>query len=182
MELAGEEKQIRALFSELRFADELATPSFTAVWYRAQSRALRPQRAFNLSFVAATALLVCALVGLGLWSRYLSQTRQPNIAVSSPPLTPTITPTPVVPKSTPHELSVTLHPNAKRSIKLAARRDAEQNALASAEINNAKAISSWQSPTDSLMRSPGEQVLTTLPQLNDAATQLKSFLPDRDKK
>jgi hypothetical protein len=32
------------------------------------------------------------------------------------------------------------------------------------------------------MRSPGEQVLTTLPQLNDAATQLKSFLPDRDKK
>ena len=57
----GEEKEIRALFSELKFADEQTAPSFTAVWHRAQSRSLRPQRAFNLSFAVATALLICGV-------------------------------------------------------------------------------------------------------------------------
>src|SRR6267143_6491524 len=68
MELVGE-KRIQALFSELRLADEQTLTSFAAVWNGAQSRTRRPQRAFNLSFVAATALLVCALVSLSLWSR-----------------------------------------------------------------------------------------------------------------
>ena len=72
MELVGEQKRIQALFSELRLADEQTAPRFAVVWNRAQarsSRAWRPTRAFNFSFVAATALLICALVSLALWSR-----------------------------------------------------------------------------------------------------------------
>ncbi len=70
MEIIGDDKRIRALFSETRFADERAAPSFTAAWSRAQSQALKPRRAFNLSFAVATALLVCALTSLALWSRH----------------------------------------------------------------------------------------------------------------
>jgi hypothetical protein len=182
MELAGEEKQIRALFSELRFADEQAMPSFISTWHRAQSHSFRPQRAFNLSFVAAAALLVCALAGLAWWSRHWSQSTQPKVAIFSPPPVPSTTTTPTVPKSPEPKINADIHPRTKpHSVKSAARRESEQLALARADLRDAAAMSSWQSPTDSLMRSPGEQVLTTLPQLNDAATQLKSFLPDRDK-
>src|SRR5437588_12853524 len=67
MELVGEEKKIRTLFSELRLADEQTVPSFSATWNRAQARALRPRRAFNLSFAVVTALLICALVSLAWW-------------------------------------------------------------------------------------------------------------------
>src|SRR5882672_5679109 len=67
MELIGEEKRIQALFSEVRLADERTTPSFVGVWNRAQAKTTRAQRAFNLSFVAAMALLVCALVSLAWW-------------------------------------------------------------------------------------------------------------------
>jgi len=73
MELVGEQKRIQALFSELRLADEQAAPLFAGVWNRAQARTLRTvrPRAFNLSFVAATALLVVAFVSLAaLWARY----------------------------------------------------------------------------------------------------------------
>src|SRR5437870_1223667 len=70
METIGDDKKIRALFSEARLADEQAMPSFIAVWHRAQSRALRPRRAFNLSFAAVTALLVLALGSLAVWSMY----------------------------------------------------------------------------------------------------------------
>ena len=70
MEIIGDDKKIRALFSEAKLADEQAMPSFTSVWHHAQSRALRPRRAFNLSFAAVTALLVCALISLAVWSQY----------------------------------------------------------------------------------------------------------------
>ena len=62
MDSIGNDHEIRALFSELRFADEMAAPGFTATWQRAQARQLQPRRAFKLSFVAATALVVVALV------------------------------------------------------------------------------------------------------------------------
>ena len=50
----GEEHEIRALFSELKLADEQTAPGFNAIWHRAQARSLRPRRAFNLSFAVAT--------------------------------------------------------------------------------------------------------------------------------
>ncbi len=55
MELVGEEKRIQALFSDVRSADERTTPSFAGLWNGAQSKTIRTQGAFNLSFVVATA-------------------------------------------------------------------------------------------------------------------------------
>jgi hypothetical protein len=47
-----------------------------------------------------------------------------------------------------------------------------------AAIREAKVISSWQSPTISLLRSPAGEVLTSLPQLTETVNELKSFLPN----
>src|SRR5882672_3474609 len=84
MEVIGDDKRIRALFSEARLADEQATPSFTSQWHRAQSQALQPRRALSLSFVAVTALLVCALISLAVWSQY-SQPRATYSAFADVP-------------------------------------------------------------------------------------------------
>src|SRR5438270_1844416 len=85
MELVGEEKRIHALFSEVRLADEQTAPSFVGVWNRAQAKTIRTQRAFNLSFVAATALLVCALVSLAWWVNR-SPRSQSVVIASAPPI------------------------------------------------------------------------------------------------
>src|SRR5437660_8577144 len=84
MELVGEEKKIRTLFSELRLADEQTVPSFSATWNRAQARALRPRRAFNLSFAVATALLICALVSLAWWWTRWQRTPQSVTVAANP--------------------------------------------------------------------------------------------------
>src|SRR2546425_2304671 len=95
MELVGEEKKIQTLFSELRLADERTAPSFSATWNRTQARALRPRRAFILSFAAATALLICALVSLAWWSTHWQRPQQPNVVA--------VTPSGVIPNLRPSE-------------------------------------------------------------------------------
>ena len=82
MELVGEEKRIQALFSEVRLADGQTTPSFAGVWNRAQSKTIRTRRAFNLSFVAATVLLVCAWASLVWWSKQWQQ--NPDVVATAP--------------------------------------------------------------------------------------------------
>jgi hypothetical protein len=178
MESVGEER-IQALFSELRLADEQSVPSFAAVWNRAQSRTYRPQRAFNLSFVAATALLLCALVSLALWSRQWQ--RKGDALVSVPPV-PSASPTQVV--TVRHDVKPLTpiqwtYSHKSRALKLAARRQLlAANRKAERE---AKAIASWVSPTASLLDSPSDELLKTLPQLNRTVDELKSFLPSSPK-
>jgi hypothetical protein len=58
---------------------------------------------------------------------------------------------------------------------------AQQNALVAANrrlTRDAKAITSWKSPTADLLSSPGDEIFTSLPQLNQSASDLKSFLPN----
>src|SRR5213078_3146472 len=76
MEIIGDDKKLRALYSDARVADETATPGFTSVWHRAQARSLKPRRAFNLSFALVTALLVLTLGSLAVWSMYSPRREQ----------------------------------------------------------------------------------------------------------
>jgi hypothetical protein len=181
MELVGE-KRIQALFSELRLADEQTVPSFAEVWNRAQSRTYRPQRAFNLSFVAATALLVCALVSLALWSRQWQP--KAGALVSVPPI-PTVSPRQVAAVSevnppAPGQKGVGTR-SKPRALKLSSRRQGLLLAANRKAAHDVKAIASWQSPTVALLDSPSDELLKTLPQLNQTVDELKSFLPSSPK-
>ena len=194
MGLVGEEKKIRTLFSELRLADERTAPNFSATWNRAQARALRPRRAFNLSFAVATALLICALVSLAWWSTRWQRTQQPVTVAAIPsvvvgdPKPSELAPAsngsrassesksePKKPLSAAHRFEVSARLRAER---LAARQEA--NLLAAAK-KQATAISSWQSPTATLLSSPNDDLLKSLPQLNESTNDLKSFLPNTPK-
>jgi hypothetical protein len=184
MELLGEEKKIQALFSQSRLDDEQTAPSFAATWSRAQSKTYRPRRAFNLSFVAATALLVCALVSLALWSRQWPQHHSTSIA--SVPVAPTsgqvrvnIEPSETI-SPQPVQKNVASSPRS-RALKLGTRREAVLAAANRKATHEAQAIASWQSPTASLLDSPTDELLKSLPQLNQTVDELKSFLPSKPK-
>ena len=181
MESGWEEKKIQALFSELRTADEQVASHFATTWNRAQPTPRR-KRAFNPAFVAATALLIFALVSFAVWSKYSQRTPQPNVAVAVPPAS--INPLPT--KADENSGSVVMpkvnlrEPVAKsRAAKLAVRRHAQLLAANHKLASEAKAITSWQSPTSALLSSPSDQVFSSLPQLNQNASDLRSFLPNR---
>jgi hypothetical protein len=180
MELTGEEKRIQALFSEVRLEEARLAPSFAGVWNRAQSKTERPGSAFNLSFIGATALLVCALVSLAWWSRRWQQTQEPShdltAAVATPRVTPaastTVRPLEGLAANEKHQVS--RDPGAAR---FAARRRVEMRAARRAVMVDAIAISSWQSPTAVLLGSQNDELIKSLPRLNESVRQLKSFLP-----
>ncbi|HEX6189328.1 MAG TPA: hypothetical protein VFZ40_14705 [Pyrinomonadaceae bacterium] len=179
MELSGEEKKLQALFSELKTADEEAAPRFARVWNRAN---LKPRRAFvfNPAFVAGMALLVCAVVSFAVWSRYRQPTPAPSMVLVETPVAPnTGNPTgwPTVnapPPSIPSKENTTARRNRttarRNSIQLAANRKLTQDA---------KAITDWESPTSALLSSPSDALFSSLPQLNENANGLQSFLPSR---
>lgn len=182
MEIIGDDKKIRALFSEAKLADAQTTPSFTSQWNRAQSRALRPRRAFKLSLAAVTAMLVCALISLAVWSRY-SQTRATYSAFAnvtalnsfgaSEIKTPREIPTPLVQKGNVHK------PIGSRVTRSTAQPNALTVASAREAAKEAANIETWQSPTSALLTSQTDGLFKSLPQLNENANELKSFLPGR---
>ena len=179
----GEEQEIRALFSELKLADEQTAPGFTAVWHRAQARSLRPRRAFNLSFAVATGLLVCALATLAFWSTR-SQPVAPA-AASAVMSAEASSFAPRVDKSSTvagtAELPQYIRPLVKNRVhRSVAKRDAQEIAVSQQLTKEAKAIASWQSPTSDLLSSPSDGLFKSLPQLNENANELKSFLPNRE--
>ncbi len=190
MELVGNEKKIRALFRELKLADERVAPEFIRVWNRAQAKSPGSPRVFRISFAMAMALIVIALCSLVLWSRSSQRSQQPGSTLATGPTTAGSMPgsiagsTPAPPSATPppRQLVVAEPPNRIKSNrwdrKVVARRHAKLNA-GNAAIRETVSISSWQSPTARLMQSPADDVLTSLPQLDRSLTELKTFLPDK---
>jgi hypothetical protein len=186
MESAGNEKKIQALFRELKLADERIAPEFTRVWSRAQATTPGLPRVFKISFAVATALFVIALCSLVLWSRNWQRSQQPGASVATGPTTADSTPgsttAPPLAVPGPTQLAVAQPPIRVKSNrwdrKVVARRQAELNA-ANTAIPETFSISSWQSPTATLMHSPADDVLTSLPQLDRSLTELKTFLPDK---
>lgn len=183
MELVGEEKRIQALFSEAKFADEQTTPSFAGVWNRAQARTYRPRKAFNLAFVAATALLVCALVSLAWWStrwqrnpEVLARAPQPPVVTAANlPINKVKTESPEIP------VRPAGFKHTSPVIRLNTSRDAALIAANRKAAQDAKAIASWKSPTATLLDSPSDGLLKSLPQMNQTVDEMKSFLPSQPK-
>ncbi|SRR6266545_8160433 len=185
MESAGNEKKIRALFRELKLADERVAPEFIRVWNRAQATNPGSPRVFKISFAMAMALSVIALSSFVLWSRNWQRSQQPGPSVATGPTTADSTAgsTPAPPPATPGSTKLVvaeppIHVKSNRwDRKVVGRRHADLNA-GNAATRETVSMSSWQSPTVTLMQSPADDVLTSLPQLDRSLTELKTFLPN----
>ena len=182
MELSGDQKRIQMLFSELKLADEISTPVFAAIWNRAQSRTSARVGRLNFSFVA-TAFVVClALSGLIWWKVSRPQLRQPNQNFAAT-VTPGVGPDKNVPEPPRQRTPITQQVIGRnlRAARLAARRKAELLAARQAITRDAMAIANWRSPTATLLNSQNDQLFKSLPQLDESAKELKSFLPNTSK-
>jgi hypothetical protein len=95
------------------------------------------------------------------------------------PAAPPVTPAKAGPTS--NVISVEQNRAARnlRAARFAARQRAELVAARRAEIRDVTAISSWQSPTATLLSSQNDALLNSLPQLNESVKELKSFLPNK---
>ena len=183
MELAGNEKKIRALFHELKFADERVAPEFIRVWNHAQAGRSGASRGFKLSFALALALavVVTTLGSFVLWSRNWQRTQpsksgvvlvseKPGSALAPPSVTPS--PTQFVIAESARRIK------SNRGVRKLAMRHKPDINTAGAVIRETVAISSWQSPTAVLLQSPADDVLMSVPQLDLSLNDLKTSLPN----
>jgi hypothetical protein len=156
MELDGTEKRIQALFSELSLEDCSRVPRFEKLWRQPAS----PARRFRTSFaVTAVVVVVVAAVSLALWSKQ----SQLNIA-------PLEIPTP--------QLALIVQqpqPQQPRQKKIVRPRQPDRHIFSEAAL-----LSRWQSPTQNFMQSPSRVSFNSLPQLDQSAKDLKSFLPRKE--
>ena len=180
MEIIGDDKKLRALYSETRLVDEQVVPSFSATWHRAQLRAKQPRRTLTFAFASALALVIFAAATFAIWSKYSPQPQTYSAfatvaAANLAPLSNT--------GSTETQSVVTVNhvtaPVRSRANKLAMQRQQLLAAETRKAEKEAKEIASWQSPTASLLSSSSDDLFKSLPQLNKNANEMKSFLPNR---
>ena len=173
MELVGNEKRIRALFSELSIQDQSRTPQFAKLWHRAENTPPPAARKFRRPAIVFATLAIVAACVVAVWS--WSHTTTDLNAVSIQPQMPQITsptPAPIVGESndstSPQQIKRSHAPRRKRLQKYQAPEST---------FTEAAMLWNWQSPTSILMKSPATLVLNSLPKLNQSAEQLKEFLP-----
>ena len=161
MELGGTEKRIQALFSELSLEDRTHVPLFERLWtMRVEKTTPAPWRSWAAT---AAGFVIAAVISFALWSRQ-SQTVL-NIAALeiSTPASPQLAA--FVEPARPHQ------PRKKRIV-----RQRQPDSV----LSEAALLSRWQSPTQNFMQSPSSVSFNSLPQLNQSAKDLESFLPKND--
>ena len=156
MELGGTEKRIQALFSELALADRTRVPRFEKFWTEKTSGAPLFRRSWA---VTAAAAVIVAASSFALWPR------QPQIA-------PVAIPTPTAPQLATIIASPRSQPPRQKRIVRHRQTDRV--------FNEAALLSRWQSPTQNFMQSPSSVSFDSLPQLNQSAKDLESFLPKKE--
>lgn len=175
MELAGDEKKIQALFSELSRAEAQDAPRFEKLW-REDLRAHREPRFGKPLMVIAATLLVAMGVLFVAWRGYKSTAQQNAQTMAPQNSAPQQIATPRVPDAREPEKTAIVHrptysPTNRRRT-LARRRQAER-----ALQQQAAMLASWKSPTANFMTSPTRSNFNSLPQLDQSVKDLQSFLP-----
>lgn len=168
MDSAGDKTRIRALYCELSLEDQSAAPRFEELWRRAETTTSASLPNLSLALVVS-ALALAAVCSFALWSRYRSA--QPaQVAVS---------PTHTLPRAREEEkvVVVTQRKSPQQFQKKVARQRKIQR-----RVQDLAMLSNWQSPTDSFLQFPVSPVFKSLPQLDQSARELESFLPNNDVK
>src|SRR5687768_12018250 len=163
-----EEERIRKLFQQLKEEDERHAPSFAHDWNAALSRQEKLKHQWSAWRVAvgAALLIVLGAGGAGWWMYVRQSTKQPDpveIARSDRPVD-SFTPLPGSPSSAP----VKNPPSITRRQRASVRRQP-----------TAIWISQWRSPTQSLLQTPGEQLLKRVPRLDESLVNIKATIPDQ---
>ncbi|HSD45118.1 MAG TPA: hypothetical protein VLB87_00800 [Pyrinomonadaceae bacterium] len=183
MQLAGDEKKIRAWFSEQSLVEAQAAPRFEKLWREALLSEIplaQPAPRFSKSLVAVTAtILVAAAVLVVAWSTSKTPVQQQNAQTATPPaIENQPTPNTAEPERQPEKTAVVHRrtlPSSTRRRTLARRQQSER-----ALEKQAALLTNWESPTADFMTSPTRSGFDSLPQLTESVTNLQSFLPKKE--
>ncbi|MFY9608154.1 MAG: hypothetical protein WAU45_05995 [Blastocatellia bacterium] len=154
-----QEKEIRQLFRNERRANESLTPDFAVTLYAALSRRrARPRRlilrvAFGVVALVAIAGFVSLLAGRYPREQAPSLVAGPSESVTKPAAAPD------EPASAPAQQP------AKPARRANGRRQSTKHA--------APLISQWRSPTEFLLKTPGDELLRTVPRLGASSVEIK---------
>ena len=161
MELGGDEKRIRALFSEFSCEDHNITPRFEPLWQRAAAPAQPRHPGPSIAILAS--VLIGLTFGMASWLNYKSvqSAAEINAVNITPLIIPAPNPGPTIIERSSH------HP----------RKPARRSQPGRSVTTEAALLSSWQSPTAKFLSSPTNSGFSSLPQLNQSVEDLKSFLP-----
>ena len=171
MALAGDEKKIRALFSELALQDQSVAPTFEQLWLNAASKnPAAPVRGLSRPLLVVTAALLIVAASWGAWSWYRTTIRSSHQQALN--VSPQIVSAPLFQEAAqqPNQLTAAFKPRPSRPTRRRLHQP-ERPAIAEAAL-----LSHWQSPTQLLMKSPAAVDLNSLPELNQSVEKLKQFL------
>jgi len=173
MNLNGDEKRIQQLFREMSRHDQRRAPQFASVLAAGHSGMARSQnRTRSLRFVMVVAMLCLVMLMAMVIVLRPSRPRGPvgRDRALVPPVQPE-TPPSVVPHH-PSVGPVEIEPRPTIAKRVRHRRASDSLA------NAMKLLSSWRSPTASLLQTPGDELLRSLPRLGESLKTIKSFSPD----
>ena len=162
-----EERTIRELFRQLRRNDENGAPSFVDSLAPAPSRYEKDSR-LRLGWQVAVAIVVALSIG-GAWlifsGRNTKTPGQSNVVNFDDGTAPRVEAPP--PNPTPSSIErKKIKPDLQHRQQRRVQRRAEPLLL-----------SQWRSPTEFLMRTPGDQFLKTIPRLNESLIEIKLIAP-----
>lgn len=170
MNLNGAEKRIRELFREMRQEDERVAPPFVKDWEIARSQTGKLRHHYHIfRFAAAAGLLCAATLTAFILLRENPKHRIQSVAVVPEPLSVSD----LAAKQPAHPDSAPVSP-IKKSSKPARRTHASGRSA-----RTGFPISTWQSPTASLLSSVSQEILKTVPRLDESLPEMRSAVPNR---
>jgi hypothetical protein len=162
-----EERTIRELFRQLRRDDEPSAPPFAASLEDALSRNERTDR-FRFVRPAAVAIVVLLLLG-GVWLSFpkrSAKTQFPIDVGNSGTPAPNVESPPAPEPTSPSVADQPMKSNRHRQKHVQPR-------------PATLLVSQWRSPTVSLLRTPGEQFLKTVPRLDESLIEIRPLASSR---
>lgn len=168
MNLNGEEKRIQQLFREMSSDERRRAPEFASVLaapgkarLRGGSRSLR--LAMAVAMIFAGLLVAAALILTPSKPQGLAESTQAQEPVSKPE-----SPDGVEPSQ--RNLQA---PTPALLPKRASRRRTDRTTLVM------KSLFAWRSPTASLLKTPGDELLRSLPRLGESLKTIRTYTPDQ---
>jgi hypothetical protein len=165
-----EEKTIRELFRQLRREDERSAPPFANSLEVALARQERADRS-RLVWRVAVAAAALVLLGGSWWLFFEreAKTTVPVVTVKSGAPDNRIEP----------EVGVIPLPNSPATLPRERRVRSVRRQQRPKPRQTVTLISQWRSPTEFLLRTPGEQLLKSVPRLNESLIRINASAPDR---
>ena len=161
-----EEQKIRRLFQQLKQDDERSAPGFESVLAQKPERVAR-SRSLAFGFATAVVLLATFLGAWLLWANRSKPASQEQIAqpIVTPERKPNfVSPSPTDPTPTPErEAGRVPSPRRRGPLRLV--------------VASAALISQWRSPTQTLLSTPGCEIMKSVPKLDDSIIRVNQARP-----